>query len=388
MTYGATGQPRLRQNQSESYTVKTGDFRLLVSPSLGLDYNDQVNLSQRSAESDLILRPMVTFNASHPIAQRNILRLNVGIGYDKYFEHDKYSGLRLQSGSELSFDASVKDFLFNVHDRFQYSQDSASKSEVAGSGGYGGFDNTAGLSTTWDLRDVTLSVGYDHQNFISSTSEFESASRTSEIFSPRAGFRLNPRLTVGVEGTVAMTANEQRVLNNSTSYSPGIYADWRPGNFFQIQPRVGYSIYSFEQTSQSLQAQDMNGWYAGVTVSHQPTDFMSYAVSVGQEIRLGIQADAVESTYFRPSFTWKIIKNVNLTSFLSYDHGTQGSGQQRTGGLSESYDWYGGGLGASYALTKKLSMSMNYRVTTRSSDASLRNYTQNLVGIQLTYLLQ
>jgi hypothetical protein len=238
------------------------------------------------------------------------------------------------------------------------------------------------------LRDVTLSVGYDHQNFISSTSEFESASRTSEIFSPRAGFRLNPRLTVGVEGTVAMTANEQRVLNNSTSYSPGIYADWRPGNFFQIQPRVGYSIYSFEQTSQSLQAQDMNGWYAGVTVSHQPTDFMSYAVSAGHEIRLGIQADAVESTYFRPSFTWKIIKNVSLTSFLSYDHGTQGSGQQRTGGLSETYDWYGGGLGASYALTKKLSMSMNYRVTTRSSDAALRNYTQNLVGIQLTYLLQ
>ena len=34
--------------EAEPYTVKAGDFRLLVAPSLGLDWNDNVNLSGTS----------------------------------------------------------------------------------------------------------------------------------------------------------------------------------------------------------------------------------------------------------------------------------------------------------------------------------------------------
>jgi opacity protein-like surface antigen len=383
----ALAPPRQRQAESQPYTLKTGDFRLLVTPSLGLEWNDRVNLSQQNPESDFILKPMVVFNASHPIAQRNLLQLNVGVGYDQYFEHDNYSGLRLQSGSALSFDIGVKDFLINLHDRFQYTQDSAGQSAVAGSGQYGGLDNGAGLSITWDLRDVTLSVGYDHQNFISSSSEFKSANRASELLVARAGFRFHPRLTAGVEGTGSSTANEQPVLNNSVSYSAGVYADWRPGTYFQVQPRFGYTIFNFEQTSRFIQAKNQDAWYAGVAVVHELTDVMSYSVSAGHELRLGIQADAVEAWYLRPNFNWKIIKDVNLTTFLTYEHGTQGTAHQ-VGGLSETYDWFGGGLGISFALTKKLNLGLNYRLTIRSSDAASREYTQNLVGLQLTYLLQ
>jgi len=95
-----------RQIQLESlpYTFKSGDFRLLVVPSLSLDWNDNINSSKTDPEQDFILSPLVQLNASYPITRNNLLSLNVGAGYDKYFDHDQYSTWRLQSGTELSFD--------------------------------------------------------------------------------------------------------------------------------------------------------------------------------------------------------------------------------------------------------------------------------------------
>ena len=46
LTYSLAGQAaaeaRRNQTQNQPYTVKSGDFRLLVTPSLGLDYNSNV----------------------------------------------------------------------------------------------------------------------------------------------------------------------------------------------------------------------------------------------------------------------------------------------------------------------------------------------------------
>ena len=114
------------------YTIKTGDFRLLVTPSLELDWNDNINLASSGPQSDFILRPMLGLNAAYPLTYRNVLRLNTAFGYDIYLEHPSTAASRVLSGSQLSFDTYVKDFRINVHDRFQYTQDSAGQAAVAG----------------------------------------------------------------------------------------------------------------------------------------------------------------------------------------------------------------------------------------------------------------
>src|SRR5947209_2953884 len=98
----AAAAARHVQLQSLPYTYKSGDLRVLVTPSVGLDWNDNVNTSKTNAESDIILRPFLQLSLSYPITQRNLLQLTVGVGYDKYFQHDHLSTLRLQSGSEVS----------------------------------------------------------------------------------------------------------------------------------------------------------------------------------------------------------------------------------------------------------------------------------------------
>ena len=122
--------------ESMPYTVKSGDFRLLVTPTLTVNWNDNINLANSNPQEDVIFTPLVQLDASYPITQVNLLRLDVGVGYAEYLEHRNYSNWQVNSGSQLSFDTYIKDFVINAHDRFGYSEDPAALATVAGTGTY------------------------------------------------------------------------------------------------------------------------------------------------------------------------------------------------------------------------------------------------------------
>jgi hypothetical protein len=373
------------QLASLPYTVKSGDFRLLVVPSLGLAWNDNVNISKADPEQDFILSPFVQLNASYPVTQNNLLSLNVGTGYNEYVNHSQYSAWLLQSGTDLSFDIYVKDFLFNLHDRVNYVQDTSQQPALSGTATYATLNNTAGLSVSWDLNQLTLSAGYDHQNVISPTSQqIESQDGTTEMVYARAGVQVYPGVTTGVEGTGAFTTYDQTVLNDNNNYSAGVYADWQVEKAFRVQPRVGYTIFQFQHTSQSIQTSNLNSWYADLNITHQITDAISYTLDAGHEVQTGIQSDAIADWYVRPNIAWNIIKNVNLHTALSYEHGKQGQGNV-SGNLTETFDWLTTDVGASYSPMKRLSLGLDYRLTLRSSNVPTDEYTQNMITFSLTY---
>jgi hypothetical protein len=381
----AAVEARHLQAESQRYTIKSDDLRLLVVPSLGLDWNDNVNISRTNAQQDVIFRPRLQLAASYPITQENLLSLNVGVGYDKYFEHDQYSTLFLQTGSELSFDIYVKDFWFNLHDRVNYVQDTSQQPALSGIANYATLDNTAGLSVTWDLDMLRLSTGYDHQNVISPRPQpIESQDGVTEMLFARAGLKLYPEVTTGIEGTGAFTTYDQMVLNDNSAYSAGVYADWQPGEYFHVQPRVGYTTYHFQHTSQTIQTSDLNTWYGDLRITHQVTHAIGYSLDVGHEVRYGFEADAIEDSYFRPSVHWDIIKNLILRTSLNYEHGKQGVGNV-AGNLAETYDWFSTEVGASYSMVKNLSLDLAYRLSLRSSNIAYNEYAQNVLTLQVSY---
>ena len=389
--------PQRGSSESRPYTFRSrsGDFRLLVVPSLGLDWNDNINTSEKDPEDDFIARPLVQFDASYPITQRNLLSLNVGVGYDHYFEHSERSTLRLQSGSHLSFDIFVKDVWINLHERFSYTQDPSQEAAVANTSSFGTFNNAAGLFAQWNLGDVLPSIGYDHANVISLADRFRSQDRATDSFVARTGFRLHPQLITGLEGSAAFTTYADEILNNNSAYSAGVYADWQPGTHFHVQPRVGYTVYQFENTSESafgistsplVRTDDLNSWYADLTVRHDITEAISYSITAGHGVRLGVQSDAIENWYVRPTVTWHILPAITLNPFFSYERGDAGEGNIQ-GNLTETYDWFSAGLGVNYQIMTRLTVTLNYRHTLRSSSSANREYAQNLVGLHLVYRL-
>jgi hypothetical protein len=380
----AATEARRRHAEQMPFTFKVRDLRVLVTPSLGVDYNDNISISDGNQQSDVVVSPSLRLIASYPVTAQNLLSLNVGVGYQKYLEHGEHDTWFLQSGTELAFDISIKDFWINLHDRVSYIQDSEMEPTLVGTADYATINNTAGVSVTWDLNDATLQGGYDHANVISMSEAFNSRDSATESFLARAGFEFNSKITAGVEGTASFTTYDQAILNKNSSYSGGVYADWHPSRYFQVRPRVGYTIAQFDRTSSTIETSDLNSWYANLSISHQATDAITWSLSAGHEVRLGIQSDAVEAWNVRPGIQWNIIKNLALSTYFSYEHGEQGVGNI-TGNLTETYDWLGAGFNASYPIMKKLSLALNYRLTLRTSNTATRDYTQNVLGMVLTY---
>jgi hypothetical protein len=384
----ASAQSLHLQLESIPYNLKVSDLRLLATPSLTASWNDNINASQIHREEDFILTPLLQMTGSYPLTQYNLFSLNVGVGYDKYVEHNQHSALRLTSDTGFLFDVLVKDFHINFHDRISYVRDStqnpALSGSTAGSADFGTVQNLVGLSLWWDLGDVILMTGYDHENIISGTQQFNSLNRSSELVIARAGFKWNPAITTGIETSGAFSQYDQMVFNDNDSYSAGLYADWQPSEYLRIEPRAGYAITKFQNTSRFLRTSDLNSFYVDLKITRRVTDAFNYSVDAGHEVSPGIQSDAVEYWFVRPNLSLNVIKNLSLSPFIDYEHGTQGEGNV-AGNLSETYDYLGAGLSASYPLMKKFRLSLNYRLTLRASSLVNGGYSQNVVGLQFAY---
>ena len=375
---------------SRPCTWKAGDFRLLVGTQAGLDWNDNVGVSGGGAggsKSDFIFRPMLNLAASYPLTQRNLLNVSLGLGYDKYFRNSQLDRVRVTTGSGLSFDMAAGDFRFNFHDRVGYAQDSALEPAVANTTRYGNLDNSAGVQGVWDLADLTLSLGYDHRNVFSGASEFSSMDSASENLTARAGLKLRPELTAGVVASGSSTAYVERKLNNSKSYSVGGYAIWQPGKAVTIQPGAGYTYYLFDGGGPGLDTPGQGSWYCDLVASHQITEALSYSIRGGRELRSGVQSDLIDDWHVGPGLVWRLTETLSATLDCSYQHGAQ-KGAVLSGTVNETYDWFNAGLGLSCSITRRLSASVNYRWTTRSSSAADRAYDQNMAGILFNYTFQ
>ena len=378
--------------ESSDYTFKDGDFRLLMLPSLGVDYNDNINLAQTNVLDDFIVNPGVGITASYPLSQQNLLYLDVTIGYSRYLLHPSYStfDLNSSSGTGLSFDIGIQDVTLNLHDWMSYEQDAAAQNgTVANTATYGTFQNTAGLAATWELNQVTLSAGYDHQNVLSTSAQYDSVNHAAELLFARAGLEVHPEVTIGLETTAAFTTYEQNILNNNDAYTVGAYTEFRPGTALSITARGGFSTYRFQNNSITNQTSDQNSWYASLNITHQPRESISYSLDIGRETQLGTSSDLVEDWYVRPNITWKVINGLDINTALFYEHGSQGVGNIGPASANPSgtgsYDWYGGNLTFSHELTSRLTLDLNYRLTLRSASTPNGDYTQNLVGLQITY---
>jgi len=388
LTSDAALEERALKLESLPYNIKSGDFRLLFAPELGFYYNSNVTLSSDNPEEDFILRPAAQITATCPVGKRNHFQIDANVGYVEYLDHSEFSTLSVNSGSLLSFDLYLEDFWINLHDRFAYTRDPAAVAAVANTAVYGGLDNTVGLSVTRDFLDFVPTLGYDHYNFIASSSEYSYRDNGAELLSASAGFRFHPTVIAGLEANGSLTTYDEPVLNDNTGLSAGVYADWKVGHYLTVTARGGYTTFFFDQTSLTMRAVDQNGWYLGLTLDHDISEAVSYSLSAGHELRLGISTDTIEDWYVRAYANWKIVKHLDFTTSLSYENGTQGSTTIQGSRYQEDYDWFHGKIGLRHPITKRIQASLDYRFTFRSSNLPLRGYTQNLIGFRLIYLLK
>jgi hypothetical protein len=372
-------EARQRERSTPYYNIKLGPWTARFQSSLGLEAVDNVRLSENDPEADLILRPELRITSSWQVTDQNSLSLSSGIGYAKYLKETELDNFFVTPGSDLWFNVQAGDVLINLHDRFSLSQEAYEQPSISGTGEFGHFENTVGTRVDWDLNKIIVTLGYDHNNYLSTTPDFDYLTRASELFIGQLGYAAHQTAVVGVEVGGGFTDYEQRVLNDISQFNAGLFSRYHLSEYLNFQLSVGYTTYMPDRNATTNAASNVDAIYGDLTLTHRPHAKFAYGLSVGRQIQLGIYSDTLDLYYARLNQTWYVLRKFNLRTSQFYEHAEESRGNP------EILDRFGVGLELSYPLTQKLSAATRYDFVTKDSNLPRANYTQNRLVFELLY---
>jgi hypothetical protein len=396
------------------YNLELGPMKLRFSATIGFEYNDNVNLSEDASallpgvngpvlvstekQSDFIIHPQINLNAIWPITQVNTFRLDLGLGYAFYLDHSNYNtnSLLISPGSQLAFDIFVGDFRINIHDRFSLQQDPVAEIALSNVADYGRFENVIGVSVLWDLNAAVVTLGYDHYNYVATNSLFEYLDRSAEILNGSIGFTPNATTTVGLEAVLVDASYDQNVLNDSVTYSAGLFLETQLSSYVRVRVAGGYQNINFDNTGLVNDPNDLSDYYANILLSHRVNAVLTHNISAGHETQLGVNSNYVTLNYVRYTANWNILYHTLLSTEFFYEDAEDSGGAgpliaPGTGAFlfnpfaAEHIERIGGALTLAYQLTPHVTLGFRYQYTQKDSDLPLRDYVQNRVSIDGTY---
>jgi hypothetical protein len=398
----AAAEARQQDIEHIPYNLLVGPVRFRFSATFGVEYNDNINLSDEGTavvvtptgpvllrsqkEDDVILRPAINFNAIWPVTQLNTLRFDLGLSYAIYVDHSNANtnGILISPGSQLAFDIFVGDFRINFHERPSLQQDPIAEGALSNVVDYGRFENTAGVSVLWDLNKAVLTLGYDHYNYVSTVSDFDYLDRNAEELSGTLGVNVASNTIVGVESYAVFNYYDQHVLNDSTDWAIGGFVETQLTNYLKLRAAAGYQWIDFDNnavvSTQFSDSTKLSDYYANVLITHRINAAIRQSVSAGHESQLGVNSDYITLNYVRHTVSWNIIRNTLLSTEFFYEDADDSGGF-----IDEHFQRYGGAITVGYQLTPHVTLGLRYQYTQKDSDVPLRDYTQNRVSVDGTY---
>jgi len=383
----AAAEARRQDIEHIPYNLLMGPIRFRVSATLGVEYNDNINLAEVNTQEDVIIRPQVNVNAIWPVTQLNTLRLDLGLGYAFYIDHSNAdtSGVLISPGSQLAFDIFIGDFRINFHERPSLQQDPIAELALSNVVDYGRFENTVGVSVLWDLNKAVVTLGYDHYTYISTTSTFNYLDRNAEELSGNVDFAVSSTTNVGLESYAVFNYYDQNVLNDSTDYAIGAFAETQLTNYLKVRVAGGYQWISFNNggvvsTGPFHDSGKLSDYYANILISHRINPAIVQSLSAGHESQLGVNSNYITLNYIRHTVSWNIIRNTLISTEFFYEDADESGGFIR-----EHLHRFGGAIAVGYQLTPHITLGLRYQYTQKDSNVPLRDYTQNRVSLDGTY---
>ena len=375
--------------QDQPYALRWGDLSVLATADFESEWNDNIGLSDSQREQDFILRPKVNVQSVLPLTDVNSFNLSFGLGYEAYTEHSADSRLLITPGSVLSFDFLADDFKINIHDRFSYENDPSLYGNISGIVRIGGLFNTAGLSVSRDLGDFSVTLGFDHLNFISSTAQFKPLNNSSDIGTARLAYRPRPGILVGVESGGGDTVYDERLLSGYDTYSVGAFAEWQAASRLNLTGRAGYLDYQYDTPALTQGRSSLSGYYASLSADAALNEHFSLALQGGHSVNVSVDSGVIEQWYVALSGLCKVVQRGLLTASIRYENAVEPfeTPLQDIVIYSPSYERVDARLAFAYPLTKRLEARLAYVFLRKNAAYGIANYTQNDVLLALTYRL-
>lgn len=383
--------------EEEKYNFAAGPLRFSIAAGVGLEWNDNVFLSEHNRQSDFVFRPTLDLDARWHLSELNTLRFNIQASYAKYFDHSELDtdGVLISPNSELEFTFFVGSVKFTARDRFSYQEDTYDVPSVSGVATYPRYENQAGILADWQInQQLGLQVGYDHYNLWTKGDTFSEQDRAIDTIFARPSVQITPALKVGLSAAYSFINFDSSDRADGDNLLVGPFAELQISQYTNLYLEAGYQGLDFNGTSSFDAAtavslglppnaitdnEDSNSWYAKFEIQNKPSEVFRHRLLGSKTSEVGFGTDFYDLYHIEYGAEWKISEKTDIGPTLFYEY------YQSSGEGGEKAHRYGATLGIRHHLSNSLTLGLDYRFILKDSDLENADYYQNLVFLSLYY---
>ena len=347
----------------------------------GLEFNDNVKLTS-DGEEGLALRAGVSTSVRYPVSQRNELKFDASLEHLSYLAgidgSENYNSIL--PGTETSFTIFTGPVRIRNFVRAELSEDPVdSPVSPSGTARFGRFNGYAGIQADWDMNrviwQVTPTVGR----------QFATEGANSQIdhwsygVGLRAVFPLAAATSVGVSTSYATNDYDERIQNNSTTRTVGVFGQKALSRSVSAEAAAGLQFTDYDQRGSISDTEDFDGFYASAALSHQLRKNFSYTVQARHDIDEGYGTNFYEITELSVTakissvYRWEIVVPVSW-QWVSV-----------SGPTGDDFTRLNLGVEARRPLGRKLDLSVGATTYEKFSDVSGADYSQHRLYFSLRY---
>ena len=379
----------------KNYNIRIGKFDLSIAAGVGFEFNDNIALSEKNRQSDIIFRPQVDLEGAIRFSETSRLRLGVGLSYAKYFDHSQYdsNSLLVSPTSAITWTAETGPFKFTVRERLSYQEDPFDQPTL-NVANYRRWENQAGIQVDWEANQYTkIAVGYDRYNIWTHEAQYASIDHSIDTVFLRPSWQSGPHFTFGLNGSYSMFKYDQSVHSDGHAVLVGPFVRWKVNDLTDIYAEVGFQQSSFDSgttypivnrltgvtTGTGFDTQNANSWYAKLEITNRPTEFLRQRLSFSKTAELGYLSNYYDLYHVEYSIEWAIREKTTIRPTLFYEY-YETSGQD-----PEKAHRFGAALGIYHVITDNFTVGLDYRYLVKDSNQFGADYYQNLAMVSLYY---
>jgi hypothetical protein len=369
----------------QNFNIRFGPLTASVSASVGLEFNDNVGLSEVGRESDFIFRPEIDLSTEWRATSENTLHVNFGIGFAQYVQHPHLSSrtLLVDPGSAIAFKMYVGDFLrLNFHDQLSLVQNPIDEPTLSNVANFDRLENAVGVDALLDFDQLQFVFGYNHFDYRSIGSEFSFLDHREEQFSASASARVSDAVAVGVDGSYGIFDYLKDFNNDGHEWSAGPFLEMALSPYTKVRITGGFQGMNFDSSGMSGDRSDYHSWYGNITATQRLNQYWSHSLAVGHEAQLGLTTNFVNYTYAHYAAEWQMNLHMHV-GFQAFIEEADESGGSVVG-AEDSFRW-GGGVNAGWVFNRHLTLTVAYNYVNKNSNLPLRSYYQDSTLLTAAY---
>ena len=392
--------------EADKYNFAIGDIRFGLAVGSGIEYNDNITLSDHNRISDFVYRPSLDLQATWRISDLNTLRFNLGASYALYFNHPEFNtdGVLFSPNSELELTFFVKEIKFTVRDRFSYQEDPYDVGQLSNVPVYRRYENQLGIEMDWAInQSFDLRLGYDHYNLWATQQEFSDQTRSIDTVFIKPAVQINPAVKIGINASFSWIDFTDSDRGTGNAILAGPFIEWQLSEFTNLYLEGGYQGMNFDVPSNFVSNEvdqlnlsaadavavsrilresnsgDVSTYYIKFEINNHPTESFRHRLSFSKTAEVGFTTNSYDLYHVEYNADWKIFQHAEFGPTLFYEH------YETTGVDGENANRFGAALGLRYHFNNSLTVGLDYRYIYKDSNLVNANYYQNLALLSLYY---